>query len=137
MPHLVVEYSANLEDEIAIQELVRKIHEATFATGVFELAAIRTRAERRDVYAVADRHGDNAFVAVRVSIGKGRDEETRQRLGKAIFDAVCSHLEKIPKGGSTAISLEVREIDPTAAFRRNNLHALVKERAGKSPVHRM
>ncbi|SRR5258708_28583985 len=134
MPHLVVEYSANLESEIAIADLVRGVHEAALATGIFEIGAVRTRAERRDAYAIADGHAANAFVAVRVSIGKGRDEETRGRVGKAIFDAVCHELEKTPMAASTAVSLEVREIDPTAAFRKNPLHLQVKERSLKSPV---
>lgn len=134
MPHLVVEYSANLEDRIAIQELVQKVHEAALATGVFELAAIRTRAERRDVYAIADGHKDNSFVAVWVRIAKGRDEESRKRLGKTIFEVVCNHLEKALDARSLAISLEVQEIDPTAAFRKNGLHSLVKERLRKTPA---
>jgi 5-carboxymethyl-2-hydroxymuconate isomerase len=136
MPHLVVEYSANLESEIAIQELVGKVHEAALASGLFELAAVRTRAERRDIYAIADRHPKNSFVAVQMSIGSGRDAESRKRLGKAIFDTVCRHMEKVPHANAVAISLEVREIDPTAAFRKNNLHSLVKERAAKAPRER-
>jgi 5-carboxymethyl-2-hydroxymuconate isomerase len=129
MPHLIVEYSGNLEDRIAIGELVRKVHEAALATGVFEVGAVRTRAERRDIYAIADGHNDNSFVAVRVSIAKGRDEETRNRLGKAIFDVVCKHLETAHDAKSLAISLEVQEIDPIGAFRKNGLHSTVKERA--------
>jgi 5-carboxymethyl-2-hydroxymuconate isomerase len=126
MPHLIIEYSANLEERIAIGDLVRRVHEAALATGVFKLSAVRTRAARRDVYAVADGDKDNSFVAVWVRIAKGRDVETRKRLGKTIFDAVCNHLEKIDHARSLAISLEVQEIDPTAAFRKNNLHTLVK-----------
>ncbi len=133
MPHLLVEYSANLEEEIAIQELVGKVHEAALATGIFEAAAVRTRAQRRDVYTIADGHKDNSFVAIWVTIGEGRNEETRKQLGKVIFDAVCSHMEKVSNTKALAISLEVQEIDSTAAFRKNNLHALVKERS-KAPA---
>jgi 5-carboxymethyl-2-hydroxymuconate isomerase len=129
MPHLVVEYSANLEKEISIQELVHKVHEAALATGVFELAAIRTRAERREIYAIADGHDDNSFVAVRVAIGKGRTSETRKQIGKAIFDVVCNHMEEASNARPIAISLEVQQIDPTAAFRKNNLHSIVRQRA--------
>jgi 5-carboxymethyl-2-hydroxymuconate isomerase len=132
MPHLVVEYSGNLEGRIVIRELVRKVHEAALATGVFELGAVRTRAERRDVYEIADGHEDNSFVAIRVNIAKGRDKETRKRLGKAVFDVVCKHLEKVHDARSLAISLEVQEIDPTGAFRKNGLHATVKQRAQKT-----
>jgi 5-carboxymethyl-2-hydroxymuconate isomerase len=40
------------------------------------------RAKPRDVCVIADGHKDNAFVAVTVRIGHGRDAETRKRAGQ-------------------------------------------------------
>jgi 5-carboxymethyl-2-hydroxymuconate isomerase len=129
MPHVIIEYSANLENQIDILEMVETIHNAALKTGVFELAAVRTRAERREYYAIADSHRDNAFVAIWVRVAPGRPAETRQRLGKEIFDAACEFLEEVYGKTPIGISLEVNEIDNTAAFRKNNLHQIVKERA--------
>jgi 5-carboxymethyl-2-hydroxymuconate isomerase len=129
MPHLIVEYSANLDNQIDILELVEAVHQAALRTGVFEVAAVRTRAERREYYVIADGHRDNAFVAISVRIAPGRPPETRKRLGQEIFDAACGYLEKVYERAPLAISLEVQEIENTAAFRKNNLHALVKQRA--------
>jgi len=50
MPHLIVEYSANLERDVDISRVVAAIHAAALETGVFPIGGIRTRAERRDVY---------------------------------------------------------------------------------------
>jgi 5-carboxymethyl-2-hydroxymuconate isomerase len=132
MPHLTVEYSANLEKQIDVIDLLHKVHDAALATRVFELGAVRTRAARRESYVVADDHPENLFVAIWVRVAQGRDAETRRRLGKTIFDTVCNYLEKIYERTPIAISLEVQEIDSTAAFRKNNLHAIVKERAAKT-----
>jgi 5-carboxymethyl-2-hydroxymuconate isomerase len=129
VPHLIVEYSANLEKQINISDLLHKVHAAALGTGVFELAAVRTRAARRDHYVIADDHKDNVFVAVLVRIGTGRDAEIRKSLGETIFKAVCAYLDATCKNAPIGISLEVQEIDPTGAFRKNNLHAIVKERA--------
>lgn len=129
MPHIVVEYSANLENQIDILRLVEAVHNAALKTGVFELAAVRTRASRRDYYAIADGHRDNTFVAVWVRVAPGRPAETRKRLGQEIFDAVCEFLQRTYDTTPIGISLEVQEIDNTAAFRKNNLHTIVKERA--------
>lgn len=129
MPHVIVEYSSNLDDQIDILKFIETVHQAALRTGVFEVAALRTRAERRDYYVIADGHEDNSFVAISVRVGPGRPRETRQRLGQEIFDAVCEFLEKVYERTPLAISLEVQEIDNTAAFRKNNLHAIVKERA--------
>jgi 5-carboxymethyl-2-hydroxymuconate isomerase len=129
MPHLTVEYSANLENRIDILQLVETIHQAALKTGVFEVAAVRTRAARRDHYVIADGHRDNAFVAITVRVAPGRPPETRKRLGQEIFDAACEFLQKTYDTTPIGISLEVQEIDNTAAFRKNNLHEIVKHRA--------
>lgn len=129
MPHITIEYSANLKNKIDVAKLVDIVHQAALRTGVFEVAAVRTRAAGRDLYAIADGHPDNAFVAINARIAPGRPAETRKRLGKEIFDAACEFLESVYETSPLAISLEVQEIDNTAAFRKNNLHSIVKERA--------
>ena len=129
MPHLIVEYSANLENQIDVLKLVEAIHHAALKSGVFEVAAVRTRASRRDYYVIADGHRDNAFVAIMVRVAPGRPPETRKRLGQEIFDAACDYLQKTYETTPIGISLEVQEIDNTAAFRKNNLHEIVKHRA--------
>ena len=134
MPHLTVEYSANLEEQINVMDLLRKIHEAALATGVFEVGAVRTRAARREHYVIADGHTDNSFVAITARIAPGRDAETRKRLGQAIFDAACNYLEKVYQKTPIGISLEVHEIDNSMAYRKNNLHMIVKNRAAKAPA---
>ena len=132
MPHIVIEYSANLESRIALRELVEKAHEAALASGVFEVGGLRTRCARRDNYRIADGHPDNSFVAVNVRIGHGRDEATRHRAGKMIFEAVCAHLAPVYATTPMGITLDVAEIDPAAAFKQNNMHAIVKARKEKA-----
>ncbi len=123
MPHITVEYSANLLPRVDPARLVRHAHEAAAATGTFKMGGIRTRAVPRDVFLVADGDPANAFVAVQVRIGTGRTPEVRRALGAAIFDAVSRELADVFVDTPLAISLEVIEIDEVAAFRKNNLHA--------------
>ena len=40
MPHFIVEYSANLDDEIKMQKLLGTLHDAALETGVFPLGGI-------------------------------------------------------------------------------------------------
>ena len=47
MPHLILEYSANLEADIDIRKLITVVHEAALKTGVFPRGGCRTRAARR------------------------------------------------------------------------------------------
>jgi 5-carboxymethyl-2-hydroxymuconate isomerase len=75
MPHIIAEYSANLEPALDPQGLIDELHEAAVASGIAEVAAIRTRAERRDVYRVADGRPEIGFVHVVARLRIGRPQE--------------------------------------------------------------
>ena len=72
MPHIVIEYSANLEHEVEPMTLVRAVHAAALAQAIFEAAGVRTRAARREHCLIADGDPSHAFVAVTARIGPGR-----------------------------------------------------------------
>jgi len=129
MPHIVIEYSANLRGQLDLPRLLEAAHTSALATGVFPIGGLRTRAYAAEHYRIADAHPDNAFIHITLRVGHGRDLETRRRACEAIFTSVCERLaplqERIPLG----ISLEMREIDPVLTFKKNNLHEYVKRRA--------
>ena len=121
MPHIIIEYSANLEPKLEIAKLVEKVHSAAAGTGVLELGGLRTRAERRDVYRVADGLPGNAFVFVVLRI-RPRTVEQHKKLGQAVFEACSKHLDPLYATMEIALSLEVQLLDPDLTYRRNNLH---------------
>ena len=127
MPHLFVEHSANVESVIDVADLVGALHDAAIATGSAAVDALRTRAVRRDVVAIADCHPDNGFVAVTIRIGAGRDTDEKRSLVKALMQALDDTL-----GAAQApmmLSVEVQEIDPESRINKNNLRPLVAQRA--------
>jgi len=126
MPHLTIEYSANVADHVDIDHLVGALHDAALATGVAALDALRTRAVRRDHYAIADRHPDNAFVAVTARLGAGRSHDDQQRFLDALMSALDTTVGDA--GRTMMLSLEYQEIDPTRRINRNHLRELVRER---------
>lgn len=128
MPHIVVEYSANLRERLAPQRLVDRLHETALATGVFPVGGTRTRAVEREHYRIADGHADNGFVHVTMDIGAGRDLETKQRAAGAVFDALVAHTQALFAESPLGLTLELRESDPQLSFKRNNLHDYVKAR---------
>lgn len=126
MPHITVEYSANLESRVDLRALIRAVHQAALETGVFRIGAVRTRAEPRELYEIADGNPENAFVAIRARIAAGRSEADREAVSQALFDAAWELLAADWDRHPLAISVELQEIAPVGAKRRNNLH----ERAG-------
>lgn len=131
MPHLIVEYSANVEQRIALDALLDKLHACALGTGVFPLGGLRVRAHRADAYRIADKAPENGFVHVTALIGHGRPLDVQQRAAEELFAVLTGHLDVLYAQSPLAISLNVQEFHPVLNFKKNNLHEHVKRRGGK------
>ena len=131
MPHLIVEYSANIEDQIALDALLDKLHTCALGTGVFPLGGLRVRAHRADAYRIADKSPDNGFVHITALIGHGRPLDVQQRAAEELFAVLTKHLEPLYETSPLALSLNVQEFHPVLNFKKNNLHEYVKRRGSK------
>lgn len=120
MPHIIAEYSANLEDRLDVQALVDDLHQAAADSGVAELVAIRTRAERREFFRVADGNPANGFVHITARLRVGRPEEKLAALGKALLAAADKRLTEVYPTHPIGLTVEIYEIDELT-FRRNTL----------------
>jgi 5-carboxymethyl-2-hydroxymuconate isomerase len=121
MPHIIAEYSVNLEDRLDVQALVDDLHQAAIASAVAELVAIRTRAVRREHFRVADGNPANGFVHIVARMRRGRTDEQRKALGQALLAAADKRLGSVYPAHPIGLTVEVHEIDPDMTFRRNTL----------------
>lgn len=133
MPHLIVEYSANLEDRINRDELLDRLHSVALDTGLFPIGGIRVRAYRADQYRIADCAPDNAFVHVTAMVGSGRSLEKRKAASEQIFATLCEVLAPLQEASPLAISFNMQEFDPVLNFKKNNLHEFVEKRGSLPP----
>jgi 5-carboxymethyl-2-hydroxymuconate isomerase len=117
MPHLVLEYSANVPDQPDFRRVLLDLHEALMATALFERKDIKSRAVRHDVFAVADGAGDRAFVALSIAILDGRPDEVKAALSEAALEVLVRAFPKLAEGGRGAISVEIRDLH-RASYRR-------------------
>jgi len=128
VPHLIVEYSANLEKNLDLDGLLDRLYEAAIETGMFPLGGIRIRAYRAERYRIADCEPDNAFVHVTALVGSGRPLDRREQVSKRLFDVLCAALEPVSATSPLAISFNMREFDPVLSLKKNNLHEYVRKR---------
>ena len=128
MPHVICEYSANLEDKIRLDALLEVLHDAMMRTRAAELAGLRTRAARRDHFRVADNDPANGFVNITVRVAKGRPPETRKLIAETVFAAASKHLEGVFATTPLALSVEVQEIDPEFRLHTSNIRTWMKAR---------
>ncbi len=134
MPHLIVEYSSNLEAQMDLDGLMTKLRDRAVATGVFPLGGIRVRGERRDRYLVADGAPGNGFVHLTARIGHGRDAETRRAAAAALFEVLSNHMQPIFDERGLGLSFEMVEVDPLTSLKKNNLHDRLQVGRGERVV---
>jgi 5-carboxymethyl-2-hydroxymuconate isomerase len=128
MPHVIVEYSANLEQHVDPQALVDDIHAAVMPLKLADVAALRVRAAPRPYWRIADGNPDNMFIAATARLRVGRSVEQRETLGKVILAAIEQRLGAVLDREAVGITVEIHEIDQMT-FRRNTIRDRLKEKA--------
>lgn len=130
MPHITIEYSANVGEHHDIDALVSAVHRTALANGLPAVDALRTRAAVRTHYRIADGHPDHAFVAIAVRIGPGREADAKHRFLVDVLDAAEA---QIASDGSSPLavawSIELTEIDPEFRINRNHVRTRLQEKA--------
>ena len=121
MPHVIVEYSANIEAELLPEDLVDDIHQAAITSGIAEPVAVRTRLMRREHYRVGDGSPENAFVHIDIRARKGRTLEQKKAMVQTIYDQASKTLEIVFKTRPLALTVEIHEIDPDTRLLRNGM----------------
>jgi 5-carboxymethyl-2-hydroxymuconate isomerase len=121
MPHIIVEYSDNLESKMSIRTLVDDIHQTVVKSGLFDLAAVRTRAMPRTIYRIADGKPENAFIHIIARIRQGRSVEDRRRLGTMLLEAAKQAVAKLPAPPPIGFTVEVYEMEEEMLFRHMTL----------------
>jgi 5-carboxymethyl-2-hydroxymuconate isomerase len=131
MPHFTIEYTANLDREFDLREMVDAVHRTAVESGLFKVGGIRVRTLRHEIYKVADGNPENAFLHVRVNILEGRSVESREALGNRLIEAADQVLAMAQKRRGLALSVEISEIVHNMSFKKNSLHAQL---AAKEPA---
>ena len=126
MPHFTLEYSANLEARIDMDEVVEVVRKAAAETGIFPLGGIRVRAIKCQHYAIADGNPHHGFIAMLLRLGEGRDLATRKKAGEHVFRALSDRLDPVFASSSFALSFEMQINDKEMSWKRNNIHQAMK-----------
>ena len=130
MPHVVVEYTANLGPEGDIKGLLSMIAaELRNAGDAFPVGGIRVRAVRLEEYVIADEAEDDAFVHITAKIGKGRSEEFKKRFFSELFEKVKRHFAALHARRYLALSMYTEDVDENGSFKHNNIHKRFKKGA--------
>ena len=131
MPHVNIQYSANLGPEAGMDALCLALAEVLVAQRdgkgerVFPIGGTRVLAYPAPHFAVADGQGDRAFVYLQVRIAPGRERALVTAAGEAMMAVVRSHFASLfAAGRGIGITLQIDEGAPVFDAKHSTLHSL-------------
>lgn len=111
MPHVQIEYSANLEDGIDVGGLCEAIRARASLIDAIPMPGLRVRAVRVDHYAIADGDAKHGFVDICVRMREGRTDAVKQDVINQVFETAKAYLDQALATRSIALSAELRDIN--------------------------
>ena len=130
MPHLVILYTANLDQETDMTALCRSLADTMLGVQddngaqVYPTGGTRVLAYPAPHYAVADGKADYAFVYLNLRMGKGRSEAIQKRAGDALLLATKAHFQPIFAQRHIGITLQIDVGKEVFDGKHSNLHPL-------------
>ncbi|MES2898085.1 MAG: 5-carboxymethyl-2-hydroxymuconate isomerase [Pseudomonadota bacterium] len=116
MPHLRIDYTANLDPGAAMSGLCTTLAAAmagmldNAGAPLFPLHGTRVLAYPAPCHSVADGGPGNAFVYMNLRITPGRSADLVDRAGAALLDVVRAHFEPMALGSALSVTLHIDEV---------------------------
>jgi len=111
MPHVVIEYCADLPDQPDFKQLFAELHPRLVETVSANLNDIKSRAIPVQHWVVGDGDPVHAFVHARLYLLRGRDADTKRRGLAAMRDVIVAHFPKTQQTRKCQFCFEAIEMD--------------------------
>ena len=117
MPHCLLEASDNLLDQPDWAGLLREVNGTLAATGLFQVADIKSRFVRHGTFAIGDGAADQAFVTLNVQILAGRTDEVKAQLSEALLPLLTRAFPRTLAQMKCSLTVQITDIH-RASYRR-------------------
>lgn len=129
MPHLRIDYTANLEATADMGGLCKTLAATLVAlrhddgAPLFPIAGTRVMAWAAPHFSVADGQSGRAFIYLNLLITPGRSAAMVQRAGDALLASCKAHLAAVFEVHAVGLTLQIDEGAPVFEGKHNNLAA--------------
>jgi len=114
MPHVIVEYSGNIEAWGDPARIAHAVHVALCTSGHLPADAVKTRAMCHDIWhAGTDTEGTKCFVTILIRTRPGREDHVLKVISGLARDAVIESTAPVSNKTLT-VSVEVQMMNPVA-----------------------
>ena len=130
MPHIIVEHSKGVTKSQSIPDLLRELHNVAVLNPTLPTGGIRTRAHEAEQYLVGDGKLAGEFIYITVRLGQGRSLDVKQEIGASLFKVLTDFTQAyLDAGHPLSLGLEIQEIEKDWTWKKNNIHAIIKDKA--------
>ena len=112
MPHLIIDYSANLETALDMAALCDRLRVVATGLDAFPAAGVRVRAIAAQHYSIADGNPAHGYIDISVRLRAGRAAQVKEHAVQTLFDAARAFVAPVMQHQPIALSMEMRDIDP-------------------------
>ncbi|WP_067096582.1 5-carboxymethyl-2-hydroxymuconate Delta-isomerase [Marinomonas atlantica] len=111
MPHCIIEYSQNLEQEVPPLDWMESVQQACIASGLFEANDIKLRAFACKHFITGG--VQDAFVHVTIRLLPGRTAQQKSELSQSVLETLCRFSVK-----QVSLSVEICEMAQDSYIRK-------------------
>jgi len=117
MPHLTLEYTANLEERAPDPDLLLSLHRLLESVAGIKIGNCKSRWRRLEEWLVGDGKGESAFVHLDLRFLEGRPLSVKQAVGAGAMELLRAHFAPASKGLDLQITVEVGDIRKATYFK--------------------
>ncbi|NVZ19459.1 5-carboxymethyl-2-hydroxymuconate Delta-isomerase [Pseudomonas costantinii] len=122
MPHVYLEYTAGVGDNVDFKDACQRLHQALVEVSGLRLDLVKTRLVRYEDYFVGSCDERQQFIHLNVSTvtGKAGDDEKRHAISSALLDVMVEIFESVMLQQKVDLSVQVTEVPASGYVRRRS-----------------
>ena len=120
MPHCVIEYSDNIQDQPDWKQLMTDVHSELDKSDLFNTNDIKSRVIRHEMYLIGDGDPMRAFVTINIQILSGRNEDIKEKISNSILSVVETYFPISLEKNIFSITIQINDINSNCYKRKIN-----------------
>lgn len=117
MPHLTLEYSANVDRTSNLTELFSRLHTVLMETGGIELENCKSRSYKVDDFLVGSGRKSGGFVHLDIRFLEGRSFEIKRKIGQQSLDVLLEWFHDMAEKLDLQVTVEIKDITRSFYFK--------------------
>jgi 5-carboxymethyl-2-hydroxymuconate isomerase len=117
MPHLTLEYTANVPPPDDLAYMLLSMHKVLSDTGGIKIENCKSRMRYTDTFIIGEGDPLGAFLHLDVSFLEGRADDIKTAIGNELMEILKQHFFKAIESLKLQITVEIRDISPNYYFK--------------------